>query len=195
MIYKTVSTTKISCFGVVCQRIPLEITPTCSNSLQISMVSDPAPKNLSVKSNWNIGSTISYNFKPEGFTSLLGEVPPFSALTKASCIIGLQRIGCCDWNRPRREKPHRNLKSSLFNSTMLYWYVVILCFWVFSTEASFPSELTGTASSASACKITGQDSSKHGRNFEETIGDCSPSRNRFHCKKGATRMRRQTQRY
>ena len=158
------------------------------------MVSNPAPKNLSLERSWNIGSTISYNFKPEGFTSSIGKFPPCLALTKASCKIGLQEIGCCDWNRPRREKPHRNLKSSLFNSTMLCWHVETLFFWVFSAEAlgqSFPSGLTGTASSASACKITGQDSSKHGRNFEETIGEWSPSRNRFHCKKGATRMRRQ----
>lgn len=63
-----------------------------------------------------------------------------------------------------------------------------LCFRVFSTEAleqSFSSEFTGTASSASACSTTGQDSSKHDRNFEETIGECNPSSNRFHCNKGA----------
>jgi len=47
---------------------------------------------------------------------------------------------------------------------------------VFLTEAlvqSCPSEFVGTESSPSACKITGQESSKHGRNFEETTGDCS----------------------
>lgn len=142
-------------------------------------------KKLSVERNWNIGSTISYNFKPGVFTSPLGELPPCFTLKKANCIIDLYRIGCCDWNRPRRENPHKNLKSSNFNWTMLYWHLAALCLSVSLTEAlveSFPPEFTGTESSASACKITGQDSSKHGRNFEETTGDCSPSRNRFHCK-------------
>ena len=56
-------------------------------------------------------------------------------------------------------------------------------------ELAIPSRFTGSASSAMACKITGQDSSSEDCNFDITRGDSIPSRNGFHCKKFAQKMR------
>lgn len=57
---------------------------------------------------------------------------------------------------------------------------------IFSTDSS---RLAGTASNATACKITGQASSKHECSFDETNGDWIPSRNGFHCKRKAMKIR------
>lgn len=161
------------------------------------MVRNPPLENFSVERNWKTSNRISFNFKPEGFPSLVGKSRPWLALKEASLITCLPTVASFLRNRLRRENPHKNRKSSRFNSTMLYSDEELL-FWMSSFEASgqsFPFIFTGTASSASACKITGQDSSKHGCNFEEAIGEWSPSRNRFHCKKCPTRMRMQSYRY
>ena len=147
------------------------------------MVRNPILKNLSIARNWNTGNTISYNFKPGGFVSSTGESPLGLAFAEPSGIICLPGLGCCPWNRTSSAKPHKNRNSSGSNSTMLYPDTVAFAD-SFSMACLVPliSRFIGTASSASACKITGQVSSKHGCNFDETKGDWIPSRKGFHCK-------------
>lgn len=166
-----------------------EIT-TCSSSWQRFIVRNPALKKLSVERNRNIGNAISCNFKPSEFISFIGESPPKFTFTEPNAIGCLTGARCCPWNTSSKAKPHRNLYSSHSNSTMLYPDIRLLLE-IFSSEIleyPFPSWFTGTASSATACKITGQASSKQGSNFDETRGDWIPSRNGFHCKQQATKM-------
>lgn len=162
--------------------------PTCSNSLQISIVRNPMLKNLSVERNWNTGSTISYDFNVRGFVSSTWPSLPNLALAESSGTKGLWRTGFCPSNRTSRAKPQRNRNSSGFSWTMLYPEMKVFSD-VFSVvwEDRFNSKCKGTASSATAWKITGQAASKHGCNFAETRGDWMPSRNGFHCKQGKHR--------
>ena len=157
---------------------------TCSNSLHISIVRNPALANLFVERNWNTGNTISYKFTPGERNSSVGDSPSCLALAETDGNFSLVTVGCCPRNRTSKENPQMNWYSLLSIST-------IVCPdskqspEIFSTmllEWLFPSKLTGTASSTRACKITGHDSSKQVWSFDDTRGDWIPLRNELHWK-------------
>lgn len=153
---------------------------TCSNSLQASKVRNPEVKNLLVDINWNIEKKMLYNFEDEELESST-EISLLNLdFIQHTCIICSLRVTSCSWNRTRSKKPHRNSKSFNCNSTMLYPEVGIF-FDLSVGEDSFTLEFAGTASNTSACRITGQASSRHGCNSTETTDDWIPSRNGFHC--------------
>lgn len=152
---------------------------TCSNSVQASKLRYPELKKLLVDINWKIEKKIFFKLEEELESSaeIILLKLDFIRQTGIICSLG---VTSCSWNRTSSKKPHRKLKSSIRNSTMLCPEVGI--FSVLSVGGdSIRSEFAGTASNTSACRITGQASSRHGCNSAETADDWIPSRNGSHC--------------
>lgn len=145
------------------------------------MVRKLSLKNLPVERNWNTGNTISYNFKAE-FVSSARESPAYLDLTEATCIIVLSSLSR-PWNRTSRANPQTKWYSFGSSWTILYpENKSPFDADSFSSEGPWTPLSTGTASRATACKITGHASSRHCCNFAETRDDWIPSRNGFHCR-------------
>lgn len=152
---------------------------TCSNSMQASKLRYPQLKKLLVDINWNIEKKILFKLEEELESSTEISLLKLDFIRQTGILFSLGVISC-SWNRTSSKKPHRKLKSSICNSTMLRPEVGI--FSVLSVGGdSIKSEFAGTASNTSACRITGQATSRHGCNSAETTDDWIPSRNGSHC--------------
>ena len=152
---------------------------TFSNSVHTSKLRYPELKKLLVDINWKTEEKIFFKLEEELESSAKTLLLKLDFIWQTGIILSLG-VTSCSWNRISSRKPHKKLKSSIWNSTMLCPDV-----WIFSILSvggdSIKSEFAGTASNTSACRITGQASSRHGCSSADTTDDWIPSRNGSHC--------------